>query len=392
MARQGLGASVGHGALEVPGAGPGPTADITVSTRYQWTPRRHPETLIRNRSRVAGHLRSITRSNAVPPSKTQDGSERCARGYQASFTRSGVFARSGHDALSVPYATVLAMSADDRSRERETLPRIGAPWTDADHAALVQGLRDGLTDEDLSTRLGRTVNGIRSRARLLLGPDHSKATGRAAIELLRQQVAEDATFDWQTNARESSKRAGRPYWSAVDDTALSDAWGKSMPLAQLADQFNASEQAVARQLIALGLASSTLEVTERLGCTPGGVVDMRRRLALDDEAAQLWVLVINGLPRQQSAHVSLHPTEAAAIDGRDSLLNENTIEARGNLWWLHQPPHRRRGKPRIPDTRLRDRLTPAISASSRRIGQAAHPLTRAIIPCDTDGHQGSGVI
>jgi hypothetical protein len=58
---------------------------------------------------------------------------------------------------------------------------------------------------------------------------------------------------------------------------------------------------------------------------------MQCRIALDDEAAQVWVLVVNGLSGPRSVQVSLHPTEAEATTCRDRLLNENTIASAGNF-------------------------------------------------------------
>lgn len=76
---------------------------------------------------------------------------------------------------------------------------------------------------------------------------------------------------------------------------------------------------MARRLVRLGLAQSRSEVVARVGCTPGGLLDVNDRLAKDKQSVLLWVLSVT-VRRGTLVHLSLHPDQQDAEAARDRLI------------------------------------------------------------------------
>ncbi|HZX03867.1 hypothetical protein [Kribbella sp.] len=208
-----------------------------------------------------------------------------------------------------------------------------ADWTNAHNQQLVDGLRAGLTVDQLAADLDRTPGAIRSRAKLLVPPDAPRARGQYAIDVLRE-LLDDPDCPWESALAESLKDFGRRYWSAADTERLRSAWDAAVPLPELAEEFDVDEPQLIRQLMSLGLGRNRTEIVDRLGCAPGGQVDLWRRLTADRAAAEVWVLTIHGLPAEP-AHVSVHPSAEDAASLRDELLVPATTTGTGaaSVWW-----------------------------------------------------------
>ncbi len=117
----------------------------------------------------------------------------------------------------------------------------------------------------------------------------------------------------------AARAAGRRLCQPEDDhLQLRLAWQQRTPLPALAQLFELPETLIVRALVRLGLATGVVKVTDRLGCTPGSLVAVRRQLALDSAAATVHVFVI--AVGAEVLHVSVHPTvqdaRAAADDAR----------------------------------------------------------------------------
>lgn len=111
------------------------------------------------------------------------------------------------------------------------------------------------------------------------------------------------------------------------------AWENSTALPEVTARLGVDEVQVVRRLMALGIATDTLAVTDRLGCSPRGYVDVQRRLAADRAAARVWVLVIHDLGAEPM-HQSLHPTRDAAVTARDTFIAANVDEPQASgPWW-----------------------------------------------------------
>lgn len=205
--------------------------------------------------------------------------------------------------------------------------RQGAPWTSEDYETLIDELLDGSDEVEVSYRLGRTPGGVRSRARFLLDPDARKPGKN--LTTLRELLEEDPDYDWESRVRAASTEVGGRFWSRDDVALLRNAWTAQQPLPTLANALGATEQQVIRQLLALGIATSTVNAVDRLGATPGGVVDLRARLATDRENTSVWILTITGLLTTPNHHVSLHPTREEAVQARSKIVDDIESASRG---------------------------------------------------------------
>lgn len=223
-------------------------------------------------------------------------------------------------------------------RER-TQRRAKEKWSESEYEQLLDMLRDGLPLEDIADRLGRGVEALASRCQLLLPP--GDRVRRADADLaLRSYLAADPNYDWRAGLREDAAQRGRFYWDRAADTVLRDGWEQAQPLHQLVAATGASEPEVAVRLVELGVAASTADVANRLGCQPGATLDARVRLAADRAASAVWVLVADGLHGSEHAkpldsedvprmyrHVSLHADREQAEQTLNRLLRGHT--ARG---------------------------------------------------------------
>jgi hypothetical protein len=238
--------------------------------------------------------------------------------------------------VSTASPTVAGVETEDGSIEAPAAVRRqrNADWTGHHHQQLVAGLRAGLTVDQLAEDLDRTPGAIRSRAKLLLPPEAPRGRGQYAVDILRELLVADPSYDWESKLAESLQRLGRRYWSAADADRLRETWRDSLPLQTAAAEFGVDEPQLIRQLLALGLGQSRAEIVERLGCEPGGIVDLWRRLAVDRSAAEVSILTIHGLPNEP-VHVSLHADHQAAAARRDELLVPLTETDTGaaSAWW-----------------------------------------------------------
>ncbi|MET9311003.1 hypothetical protein ABZX12_04200 [Kribbella sp. NPDC003505] len=102
----------------------------------------------------------------------------------------------------------------------------------------------------------------------------------------------------------------------------------------LAEEFDVDEPQLIRQLMSLGLGHNRTEIVDRLGCRPGGIVDLWQRLAADRAAAEIWILTIRGVP-DEPVHVSIHSSADDAAALRDQLLARATSTDTGAapVWW-----------------------------------------------------------
>jgi hypothetical protein len=200
-------------------------------------------------------------------------------------------------------------------------PRANALWVDADYATVVGGLRAGLTEVEIAQRLGRTTRGLRRRWRWLLPPDVDLP--RAEIEdRLRATLTGDKDYDWRAALRCHHERTNRPYFDDLADKMLRQAWTARRALPEVAAALGGVDEfTIARQMIALGLAGSLVEVVEQLGATPGGVLDVRVRLAKERQGAAVWILIVDGLAIGR--HVSVHDTGNDAQTQLTALLDRH---------------------------------------------------------------------
>jgi hypothetical protein len=83
-------------------------------------------------------------------------------------------------------------------------------WSDAENIQLVEWLRDGITLEDITNRLGRGVDAVSSHCEQMLPPE-TQAKRVDADLILRTHLA-DPDYDWRAALRSRARRAGRIYW------------------------------------------------------------------------------------------------------------------------------------------------------------------------------------
>lgn len=181
--------------------------------------------------------------------------------------------------------------------------RHGVSWMLEDYAGLVSHVRHGLDDEALSAAVGRSLATVRQIARRLLPREGGKR--RSNLASLRE-VLEDPDYDWQAHLSASYEAEGKPLWSRATDEAMKDAWSRGTPgLPQLAEELRATEESTAKRMVERGVAPSTAELVERLGCTPGGHVEMKARVGRDDAQTSVATLVVL-TDRSEVLHAEAH--------------------------------------------------------------------------------------
>lgn len=227
------------------------------------------------------------------------------------------------------------------------LYRAGAPWSTSEDGALVQGLVDGLTVENLAETHGRTPTAIMSRlSRMVPEPDDPEAAStvtrvpvpagpRKRVTWLRDHLSADPDYDWRSRLNETQSPAQR-LWTSENDALLTQVWETEDNLAGVSSTLRVEEHVVVRRLVQLGLAANHVEATDRLRCSPGSVADVRRRLALNAASTRVLVLVL--LADGELHHVSLHANEADAELLLAQLVNDlqqqgEHSEAQWTLGW-----------------------------------------------------------
>lgn len=212
----------------------------------------------------------------------------------------------------------------------------GTIWDLDGYRPLFTGLRDGLDDEEVAAAAGRTVKAVQGRCRWLLGEASGtlpKVTGRAAMAYFREVLAEDPEWDWAEHVRKAHDRTGPHLWDEASDAMLRAAWEHARPrMPDLARRLEASEQQVARRLIALCLAEHLYDVADRLGCTADGALDVLSRLSRATAEVTVWVLVVTC--GAETVRVSVHPNEADAERTRDGLLDVDADAGPGDRWTI----------------------------------------------------------
>lgn len=184
---------------------------------------------------------------------------------------------------------------------------------------MLDGLRDGIPLDDLAETLQRRISAVQARCKKMLPPELQATVLRADADVvLRGLLASDPDFDAEANLDRNTARR----WNPQRDEILTQGWKDRRPLAELVAAVSASETDIAGRLIRLGLAADSLAVAGRLGCTPGGTLDLRCRMMRDRAAASVWVLVVDGLP--DGRHVSLHATRGDAHDHFVAITPEST--------------------------------------------------------------------
>jgi hypothetical protein len=206
-----------------------------------------------------------------------------------------------------------------------SLAHAGEPWTRAEYERLVDEIRSGLTWEDTAQTHGRTPDAIRARASLLVTETDDTLRSKAKrAEMLRALLADDPNYDWWTPLT-NNLPAGQHLWSEAEDEALREAWQERTRLPDLAAAWDISELALVHHLIELELASTLVEVTDRLGFTDGGPVHRRRTFALDPANTLITVLV--GWNEDGVDHVSVH------LDVADANRTRQGVHPAQELHW-----------------------------------------------------------
>jgi hypothetical protein len=212
--------------------------------------------------------------------------------------------------------------------ERED--RRGSLWTGEDYQEFFAALATPASDEQIAAQLGRTVGGVRSRAKFVLLDGY---TGAIAMRKLREMVTQPG-FDGEALAREAHAAAGYPFWDATTDEQLILAWAQTPPpsMASLVERFGVLERDIARRCIRLGLAVSTAEVADHLGAEPGKVLDTWARMARDNTSVAVGVLVVTS-SKGTVLHLSLHTSINAAAQAC-AELDESALIGMPAVWTI----------------------------------------------------------
>lgn len=168
--------------------------------------------------------------------------------------------------------------------------RHGVSWTMEDYQQLVGRLRAGHDDERLARESGRSLASIRQIARRMLPRDGKKP--RSNLAALRDALS-DPDYEWQRHLEAAYEAEGKPLWSEGSDLRMRQAYTNGSPrLPDLARELRVTEDQAARRMIERGIVPSTIALVEQLGCTPGGQVEMRYRVAVDDRSCSVSTLVV----------------------------------------------------------------------------------------------------
>lgn len=95
-------------------------------------------------------------------------------------------------------------------------------WTDAENAQLVEWLRDGVTLEDISDRIGRGIGAVASHCTQLLPPQ--MRVNRADADLVLRTHLTDPDYDWRAGVRSRARRRGRIYWEHASEEVVHAGW------------------------------------------------------------------------------------------------------------------------------------------------------------------------
>lgn len=121
-------------------------------------------------------------------------------------------------------------------------------------------------------------------------------------------------------------------WIPSEDRLIQDSWDARTPgLTELAGLLEVTEFQLARRLVWLGIATSSIDVVEKLGCQPDGHLDALVRIARDRRAVNMWVLTCT---QGDVSHVSIHLTEDEALARRDALLSEPFKGLQDRSWTI----------------------------------------------------------
>ncbi|WP_431972533.1 hypothetical protein [Nocardia sp. bgisy134] len=212
--------------------------------------------------------------------------------------------------------------------ERED--RRGSLWTGEDYQEFFAALETTATDEQIAAQLGRTLGGVRARAKFVLLDGY---TGAIAMRKLREMITQPG-FDGEALAREAHAAKGFPFWDAASDEQLILAWARTPApgMAALVERFGVPERDIARRCIWLGLAASTAEVVDHLGAEPGKVLDTWARMARDSTSVAVGVLVVTS-SQGTVLHLSLH-TDIDAAAQACAELDESTLPGPPAVWTI----------------------------------------------------------
>jgi hypothetical protein len=205
----------------------------------------------------------------------------------------------------------------------------GDEWEYEDYAALVDGVRQGLDTATLAAQLDRSHGAVQAAIKRLT-PVAEGLRGPKAVAWLRARLTE-GDYPWLVAVWEWAP--GIVVWSAAEDAALTAGWAAGTPLPVLASRLGVAEVTVMRRLIRLGLAASVVEVVDWLGCSTGGAVEQRYRLAVGGSAATVFAAVVEvGGQLRVSVHGSRDAATAAA---REDLRSANADAGR---WAVRRCP------------------------------------------------------
>ncbi|MFE3195912.1 hypothetical protein ACFXHA_43420 [Nocardia sp. NPDC059240] len=214
------------------------------------------------------------------------------------------------------------------------LPRHYHVWDAWDYRMVVAGCLEGLSDEQVARKVGRTVAAIRDRAEYFIDPDPGST--RSAWSRLREELALDPDYDWEPVVRRHHDAEQLPYWDEAADELLERTWAHAAPvvpagrwpwnrakqepprhLAQLEEALGIHEFEIFKRLRYKALTTDICEVVERLGAAENGVVAARARILADRHAVTLYMLVVTD-ESGGVLHTSLHPDLPAAVAAKDS--------------------------------------------------------------------------
>ncbi|WP_378736722.1 hypothetical protein [Nocardia brasiliensis] len=198
--------------------------------------------------------------------------------------------------------------------------RRGSFWDGEDYREFVAALRTSMSDQEVADHLGRSLTAIRARAKLLLLNAYGETT---ALRKLRQ-MATSPDFDWEDTARTAHALEGIAYWDAAADEQLIHAWAANPPpsMSELVAALGISERDIAKRCLWLELAQTRIEVVDRFGAEPGGVLDKQTRLGQDIASTAVAILVLTS-ETGAVVHLSLHPDTAAAAEACAELEAED---------------------------------------------------------------------
>ncbi|MFD4444698.1 hypothetical protein ACFWPK_33455 [Nocardia sp. NPDC058519] len=211
-------------------------------------------------------------------------------------------------------------------------PRQGHRWDGNDYQMLIAGLIAGMPERELARGLGRSPSAMRDRAEYLVELADPKQR-KCAWEMLRAALALDPHHDWESIARRRHIEQELPYWDDAADELLARAWAETAPrsrwkpgrragagsrMRELENTLDIHEHEIADRLRCKGLASSRLEVVQRLGAAADGYLAAQARLITDRDGATVHVLVVTD-DSGAVLHTSLHPSRSRALEHKDKI-------------------------------------------------------------------------